>query len=541
MESVEMGTMEMKKKSMKMESVEMEAEPVKMGGENNSDTTETLEIEAMGMEPDEMAEGKLSDATGTETTEIVEKENSDKAESVETEPVDSDGKKRLGPKQIKLLCLVGGAVCAVALCLILGTAMQNPASGASIDDPDPSNDSPEASYEDNDLFASALSSGEFSSTVLEETEDAGVDYVLDTLFIGDSNTAGMINYSSITNVSMNNGIGIVSMGISHVISLRCVKFRGMEAITVPEAVKILQPRRIVINFGTNDYYMSPEKYAENYNKALDAIQAAYPYSDIIIASIFPITANCSYYTVTMPIVEKFNLELVKLAQERGLKFLNWSEVLKDPATGFCKPEYMAGDGVHLSKSGMEQIANYFRTHSLDSEDKRPKPLQPIPAREPTPPGLLGSGPRTPVEEPPPVETSEPATEQILVTVTFVSGGGGSLSGTTSFTVGPGATVSVSPVPDSGYVLVGPTSFTVPANATQGQSFTVTVAFAPDAGNSGDPGTTGGGDDTTGGGNTTGGGGDTTEGGDDTTEGGDDTTVGGDDPGGGDDSGGGDSP
>ena len=325
----------------------------------------------------------------------------------------SDGKKRLSPKQERLL-LVGGVVVVAAVCVVLIIVMQNPAPGGTVS-PGAQDSSPgieaEVDYTENDTFATALSSGEYAETVLGETPDAGVAYVKETLFIGDSNTAGMINNTSTTNVSMDNGIGIVSMGISHVTSLNCVKFQGMAAIPVPAAVQILQPRRIVITYGTNDYYMAPEKFAATYKDALAAIEEAYPYSDIIIGSIFPITSNCSYYTVSMPIIEKFNIELVKLAKEKDVRFLNWSEALKDPVTGFCKPEYMAGDGVHLSKKGMEEIFAYFRSHKLDGEDKRPKPLNPIPVREPTPHGLLGVGLSTPTDTNAPADG--PKEEEVL--------------------------------------------------------------------------------------------------------------------------------
>ena len=408
-----------------------------------------------------------------------------------------DGKKRLSSKQKKLLLSGGGAV-VIAFCILLVFVLQGPASAnvSGADPAVPSADSQvESQYVENDVFASKLSTGEYSGTVLAKTDDAGVDYVKDTLFIGDSNTAGMINFSKITNVSMNNGIGIVSMGISHVLTLKCVKFRGMAAITVPDAVKILQPRRIVITYGTNDYYMTPEKFAETYKNALEAIEAAYPYADIIIGSIFPITKDCSYHTVTMPTIEKFNVELVNLAQQMGLSFLNWSEALKDPTTGFCKPEYMSGDGVHLNGNGMTQISDYFRTHKLDSEDRRPKPLDPIPVREATPAGLLGVGlPSATTPAPAPTPTPEPAAGPSLVSVTFTAGAGGSLStGGQSYStsVAPGATAGpVTATPQSGYVFKGWTgaasssgqtiSFTVPAGATAGTSFVITAVFEAQA-------------------------------------------------------------
>ena len=396
----------------------------------------------------------------------------------------SGGEKRLSPKQAKLL-LIGGPILAVSLILIF-TIVLNTQETVGTDGADSPGSAesllPDEQDGENDLFANAIMTGEFADTVLGKTADAGAEYAKETLFIGDSNTAGMLNYSNITNVTMNNGIGIVSMGISHVTNLKCVKFQGMAAVTVPEAVKIMQPRRIVITYGTNDYYMTPEKFAETYKNSLEAIETAYPYSDIIIGSIFPITSNCSYYTVSMPTIEKFNLELVKLAQEKGVHFLNWSEALKDPATGFCKSEYMSGDGVHLSKKGMEQISDYFRTHKLDSEDKRPKPLNPVPVREATPPGLLGSGPRTPVSEPEPVIDEDP------VSVIFTAAAGGSVNGSQSFSVNavPGATVSATATANPGYVFVGwtgaagssgPTiSFTIPLGAGPGETFVLTAMF-----------------------------------------------------------------
>ena len=393
--------------------------------------------------------------------------------------------------KLKKLLLIGGPVIAAAVCIVLVVTLQNPAAvtGEAIpsDGEAISNEEP---YEEKDLFSNAIATGEYAGTILEKTRDAGIQYVKDTLFIGDSNTAGMINNSNTTNISMNNGIGIVSMGISHVLTLNCVQFQGMPAITIPEAVKILQPRRVVITFGTNDYYMKPDKFAETYGKAIDAIKKAYPQTDIIIGSIFPITSNCSYFTVSMPTIEKFNLELIKLAQEKNLQFLNWSEVLKDPKTGYCQPAYMAGDGVHLSKKGLEQISEYFRTHMLDTEDLRPKPLNPIPQRLPNPPGLLGVGVGGDDKK-----EEEPAVVVGPVTVTFVASSGGLVNGqaAVTFEALPGATVGpVSATPLTGYNFVkwsgGGPSFTVPANATAGQSFVITAIFEKPGGNITDPGT-----------------------------------------------------
>lgn len=101
-----------------------------------------------------------------------------------------------------------------------------------------------------DKDADKVDASTFSGTVLPETADAGQDYIDETLFIGDSNTARMMSYGFTT---LDNDIGIISMGIQMVPTKACVYFKGYaEPVTIPQAVKIMQPRRIIITFGTNN-------------------------------------------------------------------------------------------------------------------------------------------------------------------------------------------------------------------------------------------------------------------------------------------------
>lgn len=81
-------------------------------------------------------------------------------------------------------------------------------------------------------------------TILPETADAGRSYVDETLFIGDSNTARYLLYANETGTaftSLNNNIGVVSMGVGSITSLKCEKFKGSSAMyTVPDAVAMLK-------------------------------------------------------------------------------------------------------------------------------------------------------------------------------------------------------------------------------------------------------------------------------------------------------------
>ena len=132
-------------------------------------------------------------------------------------------------------------------------------------------------------------------TILPETADAGRSYVDETLFIGDSNTARYLLYANETGTaftSLNNNIGVVSMGVGSITSLKCEKFKGSSAMyTVPDAVAMLKPKRIIICYGTNNLSGSSTdatNYIKTYLQGLQAIQTAWPYCDIIVSAIPPL-------------------------------------------------------------------------------------------------------------------------------------------------------------------------------------------------------------------------------------------------------------
>lgn len=241
--------------------------------------------------------------------------------------------------------------------------------------------------------AFVLPTDQEGKTILGETERAGDEYLENTLFLGDSNTVRMQMYRDFTCVTLQNSVAVEGMGIQSVTTLDCAGFQGMSGMaTIPEAVKILQPERIVITFGTNNAgSMNVDTFIANYKEALDAIHEAYPYSEIIIGAVPPIAKQHINESLTMTAVDEYNLALVTFAEEEGYKFLNWSEVLKDSSTGYAKANYtLSSDGVHLTRTGMEAMFEYIRTHAYITEDKRPKPLNDIPERTGTLLGLVTS-------------------------------------------------------------------------------------------------------------------------------------------------------
>ncbi len=245
-------------------------------------------------------------------------------------------------------------------------------------------------YDKNDIVIDT-SVLEETSTILELTEDAGQDYIDETLFIGDSNTVRTMMYGHTT---WDNVLAAVSMGIQHVEDLEIAYFEGYSSpLNIADALEIIQPKRIIITYGTNNTLgWSVETFIEEYKKSLDIIKEAYPYADIIINTIPPVDRERENLAITMQTIDSFNKALSELAVEEGVKFLNSAEVLKDETTGFAKTDYTIGDGVHLSKLGMDALFEYIRTHAYIAEDRRPMPLNDIPAREETPTGIIQTDP-----------------------------------------------------------------------------------------------------------------------------------------------------
>lgn len=415
--------------------------------------------------------------------------------------------KKISQKQ---MMIIGGGVTALLLVVILlaallpGLQQKEPVSSIASGSSAPESLVTESGYDKN---ANALPTDQLQSTILQETEDAGAEYVEETLFLGDSNTVRMLSYRDVTNVSLSNGIGVEGMGIQAFNSLKCVQFKGSSAIvTMPDAVAAMQPRRIVITFGTNNVGgMNLKSFIAEYEKAIDTLKEKYQFADIIIGAIPPIDQYHMNENITMTTVDKFNVALAELAEQKDVKFVNWTEVLKDSSTGFCKKEYTIQDGIHLSRAGMEAMFGYFRTHSFIGEDRRPKPLKTIPERVGYNPNIINNDPTK--RDGPPSSSSSSSSQQGQANVVFSvwnskdsnqSGGSVSVNGTsgTSVTVPvnlgaacPTAvatpaegyrflywTCSIGSIGDTGNATLS--GFQVFSSVKAGETVTVTAVFEP---------------------------------------------------------------
>ena len=208
-----------------------------------------------------------------------------------------------------------------------------------------------------------------SSALLTETADAGSEYQDSTLFLGDSNTVRLYNNGLIslqqfcakegigTQVALNEGIVTFKKDSNH--------------YTIPQAVAMMKPRRVVMTFGTNDTGMEVPDFIAHYTALIQAIQQSYPYTDIIVNTVPPVPADHSNYPhMDQAKIDDFNMALLEMCEQLGVRFLNSAEALKG-SDGYGIADYYTSGDIHLKSAGLKAVLNYLRTHALQTEDRRP--------------------------------------------------------------------------------------------------------------------------------------------------------------------------
>ena len=354
-------------------------------------------------------------------------------------------------KQAVLVC----AVCALAAVLTIGITLtllkRGKTPSAPVEQP-----SSEVLVPGEEDISDHYQINETSSALLPETADAGEDYQKETLFIGDSNTVRLYanGLVSLQQFCAKEGIGTHAALTEGIVTFK----KDNNSYTIAQAVAKMKPRRVVIMLGTNDNGMAVEEFINNYTALVQAIQESYPYTDIIVNTVPPVPANHSNYpNMDQTKIDDFNMALLSMCEQMGLKFLNTAEVLKD-ANGYGREDYYQSGDIHLKPAGLKALLSYLRTHAYQTEDRRPDTNN-IPTR-----AEYTANPSSAVEAP--SSSEEVSSSAVEEKTEYQAGyrvdktGGGTLTcgneSGKSLTVkvtSAAQTVTVTAVPEDGYVFV----------------------------------------------------------------------------------------
>ena len=354
-------------------------------------------------------------------------------------------------KQAVLVC----TVCALAAVLTIGITLtllkRGKTPSAPVEQP-----SSEVLVPGEEDISDHYQINETSSALLPETADAGEDYQKETLFIGDSNTVRLYanGLISLQQFCAKEGIGTHAALTEGIVTFK----KDNNSYTIAQAVAKMKPRRVVIMLGTNDNGMAVEEFINNYTALVQAIQESYPYTDIIVNTVPPVPANhANYPHMDQTKIDDFNMALLSMCEQMGLKFLNTAEVLKD-ANGYGREDYYQSGDIHLKPAGLKALLSYLRTHAYQTDDRRPDTAN-IPKR-----AEYTANPSSAVAAPSSSEAASSSEGQsVLYQAAYrvdKNGGGtlssGSDSGKTALTydvTSAAQAVSVTAVPQEGHVFV----------------------------------------------------------------------------------------
>ena len=168
---------------------------------------------------------------------------------------------------------------------------------------------------------------------LPATPDAGVAYQDKIIFVGDSLTAHLINRGVLTGGTDTKQVWRCEnnmMNLNSEVTAAKIIYPGTgEKMTVAEAAAKAKPEIMIITLGTDwgVSYLSEAEFKDCYSKLVKAIQKASPKTEIILQSIFPVTAGC--VNLDNAKINNANKWVKAIAAENGCHYLDTQSILKD--------------------------------------------------------------------------------------------------------------------------------------------------------------------------------------------------------------------
>ena len=266
----------------------------------------------------------------------------------------------------RLLLIVTAAMLALLLILTVVFFATKPSSKPITPGKDPGNDVPSGNVTDDGGLPTDAPVDD--GVTLPLTPDAGTAYQDKIIFVGDSLTAHLINREVLTGGSATKQVWRCENNMmnlnSEVTSAKIIYPGTGEKMTVAEAAAKAKPEIMIITLGTDwgVSYLSEAEFKDCYSKLVKAIQKASPKTEIILQSIFPVTAGCVNLDNTK--INNANKWVKAIAAENGCHYLDTQSILKDEK-GNLKDSYCnSNDGIHMGKEAYVAILEYIRTHAL---------------------------------------------------------------------------------------------------------------------------------------------------------------------------------
>lgn len=188
------------------------------------------------------------------------------------------------------------------------------------------------------------------------------DYFKDALFIGDSRTVGLSEYSGLKGPSYYADEG---MTIYDVFERKIVNLKG-ENITIPEALKLKSFKKIYIMLGINELGTGDTKrFVEQYKKVIAKLQELQPNSIIFVEGIMNVAKEKSNkdHIFNNVNIGKRNKGLSHIANKKDIFYINVNEAIADKEGNI--PTQYTFDSIHLKAAYYKLWVDFLIKHGVE--------------------------------------------------------------------------------------------------------------------------------------------------------------------------------
>lgn len=202
---------------------------------------------------------------------------------------------------------------------------------------------------------------------LQETKNAGQDYLSGLTFICDSTMIGMRDYGMLSGGSANTQVWGSTGGTIPIDSLSSCVIKypvdGSE-ISAATAAMIGQPKLLVLCVGNDGLAAaSEEAFTAAYSGLINSIRSASPDTTFVVCSLLPVTSNyVGTDGLTNVTVAQAQTWLKQVCIEAGVYYADIASVLT--ADGALSPDYASSDGHTLNSAGCSKVLEYLSTHAV---------------------------------------------------------------------------------------------------------------------------------------------------------------------------------
>lgn len=197
--------------------------------------------------------------------------------------------------------------------------------------------------------------------VFQTVED---DYFNDAVFIGDSRTVGMYEYSSLKETST--FYASTGLSVHKLFTAKIVEVPGQHGkITVEQALSEKQFSKVYFMIGINEMGTGTvESFLEKYAESVRRMRELQPDAIIYLQGIMQVSESRSAQGdhITNEAIAIRNEGIKELADDETIFYLEVNEAVCDENGALCA-EY-TGDGVHLKAQYVDLWKEYLKNHAI---------------------------------------------------------------------------------------------------------------------------------------------------------------------------------